>query len=181
MFTQSRTNVSVKWDDIGSSNGLSPVGLQVFTWTSVDVFFLGPLGTNFSEVRIKIKNLNFFMEMHLKISSAKWRSFFRVSWCGGAWIHRILELLTEGRHYGDVIMGAIASQMTSLTIVYSTTYFRRSKKASKLRVTGLCVGNSPVPVNSSHKWPVTRKTFPFDDVIMVMMPMLSHWRQRRLS
>ena len=42
---------------------------------------------------------------------------------------------------------------------------RRSKKTSKLRVTGLCVGNSPVPVNSPHKGPVTRKMFPFDDVI----------------
>ena len=45
--------------------------------------------------------------------------------------------------------------------------FRRtSKKTSKLRVTGLCVGNSPGPVNSPHKGPVTRKMFPFDDVIM---------------
>ena len=43
---------------------------------------------------------------------------------------------------------------------------RRSKKISKLRVTGLCVGNSPGPVNSPHKGPVTRKMFPFDDVIM---------------
>ena len=43
---------------------------------------------------------------------------------------------------------------------------RRSKKTSKLRVTGLCVGNSPGPVNSPHKGPVTRKKFPFDDVIM---------------
>ena len=43
---------------------------------------------------------------------------------------------------------------------------RRSKKTSKLCVTGLCVGNSPGPVNSPHKWPVTRKMFPFDDVIM---------------
>ena len=43
---------------------------------------------------------------------------------------------------------------------------RKSKKTSKLRVTGLCVGNSPVPVNSPHKGPVTRKMFPFDDVIM---------------
>ena len=42
----------------------------------------------------------------------------------------------------------------------------RSKKTSKLRVTGLCVGNSPWPVNSPHKWPVTRRMFPFDDVIM---------------
>ena len=44
---------------------------------------------------------------------------------------------------------------------------RRSKKTSKLRVTGLCVGSSPGPVNSPHKWPVTWKMFPFDDVIML--------------
>ena len=43
---------------------------------------------------------------------------------------------------------------------------RRSKKTSKLRVTGLCVGNSPGPVNSPHKGPVTRKMVSFDDVIM---------------
>ena len=43
---------------------------------------------------------------------------------------------------------------------------RRSKKTSKLRVTGLCVGNSPGPMNSPHKGPVTRKMFPFDDAIM---------------
>ena len=44
---------------------------------------------------------------------------------------------------------------------------RRSQKTSKLRVTGLCAGNSPGPVNSPHKGPVTRKMFPFDDVIML--------------
>ena len=43
---------------------------------------------------------------------------------------------------------------------------RRSKKTSKLRVTGLWEGNSSGPVNSPHKGPVTRKMFPFDDVIM---------------
>ena len=43
---------------------------------------------------------------------------------------------------------------------------RRSKKTSKIRVTGLWAGNSPGPVNSPHKGPVTRKMFPFDDVIM---------------
>ena len=41
---------------------------------------------------------------------------------------------------------------------------RRSRKTSKLRVTGLREGNSPV--NSLHKGPVIRKMFPFDDVIM---------------
>ena len=48
---------------------------------------------------------------------------------------------------------------------------RRSRKTSKLRVTGLWVGNSPGPVNSPHKWPVTRKMFPFDDVIMISGPL----------
>ena len=43
----------------------------------------------------------------------------------------------------------------------------RSKKTSKLPVTGLCVGNSPGPVNSPHKGPLTQKMFPFDDVIMI--------------
>ena len=58
-------------------------------------------------------------------------------------------------------------QITSLTVVYSIVYFRRrSKKTSKLRVTGLCAENSPGPVNSPHKGPVTWKMFPFDDVIM---------------
>ena len=48
-------------------------------------------------------------------------------------------------HYNDVKMSVVASQITSLTIVYSNVYLiRRSKKTSKLRVTGLCAGNSPV-------------------------------------
>ena len=46
---------------------------------------------------------------------------------------------------------------------------RRSKKTSKLRVTGLCAGIHRGPVNSPHKWPVARKMFPFDDVIMEIL------------
>ena len=42
-------------------------------------------------------------------------------------------------------MGTMASQITSLTTVYSTVYSGRDKKkTSKLRVTGLCVGKSPM-------------------------------------
>ena len=40
-------------------------------------------------------------------------------------------------------MGAIASQITSFTIVYSIVYSDADKKTWKLRVTGLGVGNSP--------------------------------------
>ena len=46
-------------------------------------------------------------------------------------------------HYDDVIMGTIASQIASLTIVYSTVYSGADQRTSTLRVTGLCVGNSP--------------------------------------
>ena len=48
-------------------------------------------------------------------------------------------------HRNGVIMSTMASQITSHMIVYSTVYSRpRSKRISKLRVTGLCAGNSPV-------------------------------------
>ena len=83
------------------------------------------------------------------------------------------HLLLIQLHYTDVIMNTMASQITSLTVVYSIVYSdSRSKKTSKFRVTGLCVGNSPGPVNSPHKGPVTRKMFPFDDVIMESHPVL---------
>ena len=73
----------------------------------------------------------------------------------------------NNNHYDDVIMSTIASQITSLTIVYSTIYSGadQSKHQSPASL-AFCVGNSPGPVNSPHKGPVTRKMFPFDDVIM---------------
>ena len=71
-------------------------------------------------------------------------------------------------HYNDVIMGAMASQITSLTIVYSAVYSdadqrKHQSSASLAFVWGIRRG----PVNYPHKWPVTRKIFPFDDVIMI--------------
>ena len=64
-------------------------------------------------------------------------------------------------------MGTMASQITSLTIVYSAVYSgadqRKHQSAASLAfVREIHRG----PVNSPHKWPVTRKKFPFDDVIM---------------
>ena len=61
----------------------------------------------------------------------------------------------------------MASEITGLTIVYSTVYSGADqRKHKKLRLTGLCAGIHRWPVNSPHKGPVTRKMFPFDDVIM---------------
>ena len=72
-------------------------------------------------------------------------------------------------HYNDVIMGTMAYQITSLTIVYSTVYSgadqgKHQSSASLAFVRGI----HRWLVNSPHKGPVTWKMFPFDDVIMVV-------------
>ena len=64
-------------------------------------------------------------------------------------------------------MRAMASQVTSLTIVYSSVYsgadqWTYQSSASLAFVWGI----HRWPVNSPHKWPVTRKMFPYDNVIM---------------
>ena len=70
-------------------------------------------------------------------------------------------------HYNDVIMGAIASQITSLTIVFSTVYLDTDQRKYQSSASLAFVrGIHRRPVNSPHKWPVTRKMFPFDGVIM---------------
>ena len=61
---------------------------------------------------------------------------------------------------------AMASQITSFKIVYSVhsgAYQRKHQSPASL---AFVRGIHRWPVNSPHKWPVTRKTFPFDDVIM---------------
>ena len=71
------------------------------------------------------------------------------------------------RHYNDAIMGAIASQITSLTIVYWIVNSDADQKKYQSSASLAFVRRiHREPVNSSHKWPVTRKMFPFDDVIM---------------
>ena len=76
--------------------------------------------------------------------------------------------------YDGVITAPMASQITSLTIVYSIVYSgadqsKHQSSASLAFVWGIHRG----PVNSPHKWPVTRKMFPFDDVIMRLRCSLS--------
>ena len=48
------------------------------------------------------------------------------------------------QHYNDIIMSVMASQITSLTIFTQPFIQAQIKGTSKLRVTGLCEGNSPV-------------------------------------
>ena len=70
-------------------------------------------------------------------------------------------------HYNDVIIGTIASLITSLTIVYSTVYSDADQRKHQSSLSLAFVrGIHRGPVNSPHNWSVTRKMFPFDDVIM---------------
>ena len=65
---------------------------------------------------------------------------------------------THCAHYNDVIMSAMASQISSLMIVYSTVYSGSDKRKhqSSASLTFVC-GIHRWPVNSPHRWPVTRK------------------------
>ena len=92
-------------------------------------------------------------------------------------------------HYYDVIMDTIASQIASHTIVYSTVYSdadqsKHQSPASLAFVREIHRG----PMNSPHKWPVTRKMFPFDDVTMELTmvmwdshAMMSTWKSALCS
>ena len=78
-----------------------------------------------------------------------------IPWLLYMWRLRILA------HYNDVIMSAMASQMTSLTIVYSTVYSgTNQRKHQSFASLAFVRGIHRWAVNSPHKGPVTRKMFP---------------------
>ena len=58
----------------GSDNGLSPGRRQAIILPNAGILLIRPLETNFNEILIKIHTFS-FKEMHLKISSGKWRPF----------------------------------------------------------------------------------------------------------
>ena len=96
--------------------------------------------------------------VHKRPVVKQWSLVREMAWCSQE---------TVINHHNDVIMGSMASQITSLTIVYSTVYLgadqgKHRRSASLAFVRGI----HRWPVNSPHKWPVTRKMFPLDDVIM---------------
>ena len=71
------------------------------------------------------------------------------------------------KHHNYVIMKAMASQITSLTIVYSSVYLAQIKEnINAPRHWAFVRGIHRWPVNSPHRGPVTRKMLPFYDVIM---------------
>ena len=97
------------------------------------------------------------------------------------------EVIWACLHYSGVIMSTMASQITSLTIVYSTVYSGTDQRKHQSSASLAFVRRiHQWPVNSPHKAPVTQKMFSFDDVIMwyiqhVYPSIYSFWRIESLQ
>ena len=135
---------------IGWGNGSSHVQCKTITWTNADLL------SNGSQEQTSI----YFPVDSPSQTVSKEKAFSLLTVCDGESTGKlyvsviyymcvvchdvIMTHHTHIIHYTDVIMGVMASQITSLTICLLNRLFgHRSKKTSKLRVTGLCVGNSP--------------------------------------
>ena len=103
------------------------------------------------------------------------RKFFQTAWGGGYWMHpECPDTEQTSGDYSDVIISARVSQITSITVVYSTFYSGAGQRKHQ--------SSTPLafvqwihrwPVNSPHKWPVTWKVFPCDDAIMTSLSQVS--------
>ena len=72
-------------------------------------------------------------------------------------------------HYSDAIMNTMASQITGVQIIYSTVCSGANQRKHQNSASLAFVRG--IPVNSPHKGPVTRKMFPFHEVIMYVVQM----------
>ena len=88
----------------------------------------------------------------------------------------------DSNHYSDIIMDAVASQITSLTIVYSTDYLGANQRKHQSSMSHWPTWGK----FNIDQWPryctkaVTWKMFPFDDIIMKptsYLTKLSHMRK----
>ena len=105
----------------------------------------------------------------LSISGVRWfqKVISLVAFNTLPWMQFCYIIFALIAHYNDVIMTTIASQITSSPLFTQPFIRAQIKKkhhssASLAFVRGIHRG----PGTSPHKWPVTRKMFPFDDVIM---------------
>ena len=78
-----------------------------------------------------------------------------------------LKFVPKGPHYSDVIMGVMGTQITSIMIVNLAVYSGADQQIYQSSASLPFVrGFRRWPVNSPHKEPITRKMYPFDDIIM---------------
>ena len=130
----------------------------------------------FVEISIKIVCRCYAIQ-YIKKHLPNWLTFtFKsnsdVLWVSGeviAW--KIFDCITGSQqkhnHHSDVIIGMMASQITGVSIVYWTVCSGANQRNHQSSASLAFVrGIHQLVVNSPHKGPVTRKMFPFDDIIM---------------
>ena len=116
------------------------------------------VGSHAAEALVKFKSVHCFKTPNLH-SSEESDALFDLA------LRRILIFY----HYNDVMMTAMASQITSLTMFtqrFIQAQINENTKASR-HWRHFVKGIHRWPVNSPHEGPVTREVFPFDDVIMM--------------
>ena len=126
---------------------------QTITWTNIDYSLVRFCGIQLRAISQRVPKLLFCI-MNLKMSLLKLQPLLTFTW-------------SNKGHYNGAKMSAMASKITGVTLFYSTVYSgtdqrKHQSSASLASVQGI----HRWPVNSPHKWPVTRKMFPFDDVIL---------------
>ena len=101
------------------------------------------------------------MHVYTILNKARKYSFVETEWPMYASVNEVI-------HYNNVMMDAMASQITSLSIIYSIVYSGSDQRKHQSSTSLAFVrGTHPWPVNSPHQWPVTWKIFLFDEVIIV--------------
>ena len=100
------------------------------------------------------------------------------------WQHLNLVMFSgkNKKHYCDIIMDTMASQITSLMIVYSTIHSDADQRKHHCPASLAFVwGIHRWQMNSPHKWPVTQKMIPFDVyshiLIFLKTEIVHHGRQ----
>ena len=170
---------------------LQPNRNQAIIRINAGILLIGPWGNNFSQMLINIHTF-LFTKCIWKCHPENGGHFVSTSMCqhleGRCRIHmtRVLSslylqmsynasplhclhasVIVSRAHYNDAIMSAMASQITSLMIVYWTVCSGADQRKHQSSASLAFVREiNRWPVNSLHKGPVTRKMFPFDDVIM---------------
>ena len=149
---------------IGSRKNV-PLPCRVCEWVKWNVHICSEVIIDVSGECYFTENITFirYKEADAMRQWNKW-TFLHVYW-------QLCWLLASRRHRGvhcsDVIMGAMAFRITSLSIVYSTVYIGADERKHQSSASLAFVrGIHRWPMNTPHKWPATRKMFPFHDVIM---------------
>ena len=147
-----KQSYSVSCNDMKTYSALLAL-CEVIHWLPLDSPHKGPVMWSF----------DVFFVVNCKSCWAK-------SWVARIWDTMMLMWCDQwitNTHYSDMIMSAMASQITSLMIVHSTVYSGADQRKHQSSAwLDFVRGIHRWPVNSPHKGPVMQKMFPFDDVII---------------